>query len=258
MDMEVHHHAHTSRKKWTHYFWEFFMLFLAVTLGFFVENQREHYIEKKRVKQYARSLSYDLGKDTANMLYIIGRINAIIKSTDSLSMYLKIKKNTEIRNIDLFALTSVDRYPAYRWSRSTLEQIKNSGSLRYFEDSIIKSISYYDALSRHMDEDHQQDEEMLNEASKLKNHLINMDYPDKFYDNLYSGTDSMMKTAYFIDYSMKDSLKLLNTDPAALQLFVNEKLSTRRNLSARVRELNQLITMARDLISLLKKEYHLK
>jgi hypothetical protein len=36
--MEVHAHPHTSRKKWTHYFWEFFMLFLAVTLGFFVEN----------------------------------------------------------------------------------------------------------------------------------------------------------------------------------------------------------------------------
>jgi len=35
--MEVHAHTHTERKKWTHYFWEFFMLFLAVTLGFFVE-----------------------------------------------------------------------------------------------------------------------------------------------------------------------------------------------------------------------------
>jgi hypothetical protein len=46
--MEVHHHAHTARKKWTHYFWEFFMLFLAVTAGFLVENQREHFIEHKR------------------------------------------------------------------------------------------------------------------------------------------------------------------------------------------------------------------
>ena len=32
--MEVHAHSHTPRKKWTHYFWEFLMLFLAVTLGF--------------------------------------------------------------------------------------------------------------------------------------------------------------------------------------------------------------------------------
>src|SRR5678816_4399644 len=61
--MEVHHHSHTERKKWTHYFWEFFMLFLAVTLGFFVENQREHYVEHTREKQYMRSMVEDLAKD---------------------------------------------------------------------------------------------------------------------------------------------------------------------------------------------------
>jgi len=47
--MEVHAHSHTERKKWTHYFWEFFMLFLAVTLGFLVENQREHYSDDPKV-----------------------------------------------------------------------------------------------------------------------------------------------------------------------------------------------------------------
>ena len=36
--MEVHHHpiaigSHCARKKWTHYFWEFLMLFLAVFCG---------------------------------------------------------------------------------------------------------------------------------------------------------------------------------------------------------------------------------
>ena len=45
--MEVHHHPHTSGKKWTHYFWEFLMLFLAVFCGFIAENFREHQIEKK-------------------------------------------------------------------------------------------------------------------------------------------------------------------------------------------------------------------
>ena len=38
--MEVHAHTQPDfhqgkhRKKWTHYFWEFFMLFLAVFCGF--------------------------------------------------------------------------------------------------------------------------------------------------------------------------------------------------------------------------------
>jgi hypothetical protein len=40
-----------QEKKWTHYFWEFFMLFLAVSAGFLVENQREHYVEHQRAKK---------------------------------------------------------------------------------------------------------------------------------------------------------------------------------------------------------------
>ena len=39
--MEVHAHTHTARKKWTHYFWEFLMLFLAVFSGFLAEKKRK-------------------------------------------------------------------------------------------------------------------------------------------------------------------------------------------------------------------------
>ena len=61
--MEVH--AHTSRtsgtrKKWTHYLWEFIMLFLAVFCGFLAENQREHYVEHQREKQYVITMLEDL------------------------------------------------------------------------------------------------------------------------------------------------------------------------------------------------------
>src|SRR6266850_2142191 len=46
-DMETHaQHLHNvPGQGWKHYFFEFFMLFLAVTLGFFVENLRENIIE---------------------------------------------------------------------------------------------------------------------------------------------------------------------------------------------------------------------
>jgi len=54
--MEVHHHAHTARKKWTHYLWEFLMLFLAVFCGFLAENFREHQVEHNREKKFMASL----------------------------------------------------------------------------------------------------------------------------------------------------------------------------------------------------------
>src|SRR4029079_7010683 len=72
--MEVHSHSHhlTHKKKWTEYFLEFLMLFLAVFLGFLAENFREHQVEKERAKQYIFSFCEDLKKDTA-------RINVLIK-----------------------------------------------------------------------------------------------------------------------------------------------------------------------------------
>src|ERR1044071_4979903 len=69
--MEVHAHSHTERKKWTHYLWEFFMLFLAVTLGFFVENQREHYVEHQHEKQFIVSIVKELQADTGYVGWVL-------------------------------------------------------------------------------------------------------------------------------------------------------------------------------------------
>ena len=44
------------------------MLFLAITLGFFVENKREHYIEHLRVKEFARTLAADIARDARTLL----------------------------------------------------------------------------------------------------------------------------------------------------------------------------------------------
>src|SRR5688572_9221611 len=89
--MEVHHHSHTTdrdnlqgKKKWTHYFWEFLMLFFAVFCGFLAENQREHMVDHRREKQYMQSMLIDLAADTARYSRGIPlketRINAIDSS----------------------------------------------------------------------------------------------------------------------------------------------------------------------------------
>src|SRR5450759_535969 len=65
-NMEVHKHPHhvTHKKKWGEYLLEFFMIFLAVFLGFVAENIREHIVENDRAKEYAISLVQDLQNDT--------------------------------------------------------------------------------------------------------------------------------------------------------------------------------------------------
>jgi len=68
--MEVHHshhHAGHAKKKFQEYITEFLMLFAAVTLGFFAENKREHYVEREREHHYMQSFYEDLKRDTTEM-----------------------------------------------------------------------------------------------------------------------------------------------------------------------------------------------
>src|SRR4051794_10114417 len=60
-EMEVQKHPHhvMHKKKWEEYILEFFMLFLAVFLGFVAENHREDEVERKRAKEYVMSMVQD-------------------------------------------------------------------------------------------------------------------------------------------------------------------------------------------------------
>src|SRR5438067_7071196 len=94
--MEVHKHTHhvTHKKKWTEYLLEFFMLFLAVTLGFIAENLREHFAEHKNAGILAQSLFEDVKKDTASLRSLITFSNKKINAADSVLMILHSPRNT--------------------------------------------------------------------------------------------------------------------------------------------------------------------
>src|SRR5678809_1746779 len=86
--MEVHHHAHTERKKWTHYFWEFFMLFLAVFCGFLAENEREHLVEHKQEKQYMKLMLEDIKTDNTELQKCLGDVGSSLINIDSALLLL--------------------------------------------------------------------------------------------------------------------------------------------------------------------------
>ncbi len=46
--MEVHHHPTVEKKNFKEYFFEFLMIFLAVTMGFFAESFSEHLVITQR------------------------------------------------------------------------------------------------------------------------------------------------------------------------------------------------------------------
>ncbi|MEO6219178.1 MAG: hypothetical protein ABIO81_02035 [Ginsengibacter sp.] len=147
--MEVHAHTHTPRKKWTHYFWEFLMLFLAVFCGFLAEYQLEHKIEKDREKQFIHSLVEDLKDDGKSLgAMIVFEQQGIAKLDTLISLLnnpLLAKKNGD----QLYFVARVGpRSQPFANNSRTFDQLKFSGGFRLIRNatSSNKIMGYYNQL----------------------------------------------------------------------------------------------------------------
>ncbi len=146
--MEVHAHSHTARKKWTHYFWEFLMLFLAVFCGFLAEYQLEHKIEREKGKQYLQSFVEDLRTDTSILTDLINQYEEKITALRSMyDCFQVIQKNpSDSCILTLFYHSSF--FPDLINTDRTLQQLKNAGGLRLIPAEAADSIIVYDKLLR--------------------------------------------------------------------------------------------------------------
>ena len=124
------------------------MMFLAVFCGFLAENQREHIVEGNRAKEYAALLLEDLKNDSAYINEVTASQLLMLHRADTLLAILSsdqfINNNGKIVNLFNHVGTLVDFKPAFEIN---FEQIKNSGSLRYFKNKkLVSSLSEFDRL----------------------------------------------------------------------------------------------------------------
>src|SRR4026208_1007781 len=136
--MEVHHHSHTARKKWTHYFWEFIMLFPAVFCGFLAELQLEHYIEHQREKQYMKTMRQDLQTDTATIKRVYNRAliqSAALDSLIELGNYHPMNEENISKLYMLHGRTT--RFLNIRFEDRTSSQLKNAGGMRLIRNQPV-------------------------------------------------------------------------------------------------------------------------
>ena len=145
--MEVHHHSHSSRKKWTHYFWEFLMLFLAVFCGFLAEYQLEHKIEKDRAKQYISSLYEDLKADTARLNFLISYDEEKISVLNTMTnCYDSVSKNLEATGCMGILIKHSKSNRSFHITDRTLRQLANAGGFRLLRREDADSILAYESL----------------------------------------------------------------------------------------------------------------
>lgn len=142
--MEVHHHAHSHGKKnWKSNIREFLMLFLAVFCGSLAEYQLEHKIERDRAHELAKSFYEELKSDSLTAVIKCENRIRQEKALQYLSKYFKDSSLTDVPK--LFAVNfeygiSFRTPGVFEPKTAILEQLKSSGSLRYFKNETFQSL----------------------------------------------------------------------------------------------------------------------
>ena len=240
--MEVHTHTHTERKKFTHYLWEFLMLFLAVFCGFLAENQREHMIEHQREKEYIKSFVEDLKQDTAQLKKIISSFDEKLLFKDSLLQELGnpgIFKNSS-RAYYFFEMSR--HFPDFIYTDRTIQQLKNSGGMRLLRNrSVSDNIVDYDSKVR----------TVFIAQEQLNNVVLT-----------YGFEKSKLFQARLIDISnngfQNPGIPLLTQNKNDVEEFYNNMKDQKRFFAYLKRLDIDLLLRGTRLIDFIKKEYHLK
>jgi hypothetical protein len=114
------------------------MLFLAVTLGFLVENQREHYVEHQRLVRFAKQLVNGLARDTIQQNGVIDVLDFKERSLDSLRYFLAMPKDDSLKWKGVYNNVLILENPfRYTYQKPVFDQINYSGSLRLFNNERI-------------------------------------------------------------------------------------------------------------------------
>ncbi len=243
--MEVHTHTHTARKKWTHYFWEFLMLFLAVFCGFLAEYQLEHKIERDREKKFIQTYIEDLETDTASIRQILLFRQTKTERMDSLIHLLSTQQIKGHENELYFFGRTLIRSMRFQSSDRTITQLKNSGSLRLIRnEQAADSMISYQKLVEYI-YIHQEDDRIERRAADpILSRMFS-----SFVLNEMITSDSINRPA--------GNPPLRSYDPAIQQdlaYYINQLKGSNFQIKSKLALLND---KAKNMIAFLKKEYHL-
>jgi len=248
--MEVHHHSHTARKKWTHYFWEFLMLFLAVFCGFLAEYQLEHKIEKNREKQFITSLVNDIKADTARLNSILINRTAREARLDSLALLLNSSSPQNYsRDIYFFAVTAA-RTNTIRFipNDGTMQQLKNAGGLRLIrKHNVADSIAKYDVTIRFLLRQGELEETLINDYRETAPNIFDA----RIFDQMLDSNNNVSRLPV-------ENPKLLEFAQKELQHWNYRMYSMKALNKAIRRDARIFLQQAVNLLNTLKREYSIE
>jgi hypothetical protein len=210
--MEVHH-PHHAAKNWKEYFSEFFMLFLAVTLGFFVENYREHFIEREREKEFlgliVKDIQMDIQMVDSNLYYRNIRANICQEFAKN------FQNNDYKKDSGPFYYNGRRLHVRYLFERTDagFQLMRNAGGLRLIHNiEIIQAIQHYENSITAIEKFQEGEMNYLREYSKSNSDIFDVKILMK-----YSGEKVSNYTSNLMP---KDNPPLMTNDPVKINVMM--------------------------------------
>jgi hypothetical protein len=242
-NMEVHHHPEVEKKTFKEYLLEGLMIFLAVLMGFIAENIREGISEHKRAAEFARSYYEDIKKDTAALHTAMRFSKQKLAGLDSALIVLHHLTGKQKEDTVLYTQLSLSASVVpFDPSEGTYEQIKSSGSLRYFDQKLVSLMNSYDVQVKRTGKREDIDLRFILDQYLpyiIKNFNSEIPFDDRFLHHI-------SHELYIIDRSKNNMRQMINY---VIDLKIERLLAEK--------EYKGQIKISDEVLSELKKEYSL-
>jgi hypothetical protein len=255
-----------AKKELNKYLWyavgEIFLLVAGILIALQINNWNEERIEQKQIGEYAVSLAGDVKRDIEMLAPIDEQISHRIAQSQELARYMQGKSLSEISNIDLYAFTRSLSYRPFGWNRTALEQLKSAGALRQIKNQeLVRKISEYDALTRHLDQDYTNDENHIRETTGVMMGVVDVNYPQaekiaEFHLDSIDGLGPAFFQSDLYRALKSDDLPLLTDDINAVRRAANNFIEIGTFMAPRVEsEFPRLREIGLSIIELIESEY---
>jgi len=227
---------------------EIILVVMGILIALQINNWNETKLERKVEKEYIVSLIEDLKTDSTRLSYLVKRFETAELQLDTvLKMYHKIAigyNDTLRRN-----LPAVINFPDFTYTDRTMQQLKNSGSMRYIVNKKVSNgILDYDIKVKHLLTSYIPDLTFYYENSnQMWFEVVDIEAFE---------TDS--KTMSISEMEKGTKNYLLKDDKATLGKF-NNIIRNFKNVTTTVKDTEkEVLIKATGLMTLLRKEYDLK
>jgi len=246
--MEVHHHPKVEKKNFKEYFLEFLMIFLAVTMGFIAENLREHFVERKKEKEYMVSLVRDLRSDVIRINARLSSNTEDIAMADSIFMLFEKEDYTNTSGSMYYLARRLSLRNFFRPNDGTTQQLNYAGGLRLMQNErVVDSIQAY-----------------INQTIVIETliHLEDLEIAE--YRKSMNGVFDGIVVNKMNGTKANSNLQRLNYNPALISYDKKSINNVTMQLAIvkgnRLKQqsiMDKLLMSAESLIHLIQKEYHL-